>query len=177
MQKVLLALLVLVFAGNADAAREDKRLTAVADSVPVACLEKSEWPADLQNAAAFCDGRINLPAWRCRLLLRVARGWRPHPDDALTFSIAWSVFILGHELGHAHGYGRTEADHDEADCYAARNFHRLGARLGVGRHYRRMLQRRIGAWPGGDCGSPPAATSSPSQPAATSGGSSPAETG
>lgn len=171
MQMAFLVLLVLVFAGNADAARESKRLTAVADGFPVVCLAKSEWPPELRNAAAFYDGRINLPAWRCTVLVRVARGWRPHADDADTFSIAWSIFNLGHELGHAHGYGRTEADHHEADCYAKRDFHRLGARLGVRGQYRRMLERRIGELPAaGDCAAQ-AVASSPPQVRATSGSS------
>jgi hypothetical protein len=89
----------------------------------------------------------------CRPLRRFWRFGFPS-DPQAQFDLAWAIFVIGHEVGHADqraegwhppaGSGTLAFEYD-ADCRAARAFREWAKRFGVIRSERTQLVRILPA--------------------------------
>jgi hypothetical protein len=153
-RSLLIALAALAFTGAAGAAPyAHAPAISTAAAAKSFCWDYAAFPLPYYGAyyQSAADGRteniggpdgINLRYGTCQTLRRTMRGWRPSGERAIA-DVAWHIYALGHEAGHATAPARGENFLDEklADAYGrGPEFERICARLGIGPYWRRLLR-------------------------------------
>ena len=112
-----------------------------AAGVPVTCVADAAWttqfPSYAGSAMGVYDTRggvIYLRRIVCDRLDLLTAGARP-TSIRYQYDLASAVFLLTHEMMHAHGI----SDEQTADCAAGKSFLRVAGSLGVGRSYAAIL--------------------------------------